>query len=228
MHELYVMVSIVNRRQADRFYNLYAELGVTLGMVTLGRGTAASDILDYFGLAATEKAIFLSIVTEETWKAVKNGLQTKMYIDVPGTGIAFTIPVSSIGGKKQLQFLLNGQPFEKGAESTLKDTQHELLVIIANQGYSELIMEAAREAKAGGGTVIHGKGTGMEAAEKFLGLSLASEKEAVLIVVPTANKNAVMQAVMEKAGLRSKAKAIALSLPVTSTAGLRLREETED
>lgn len=224
MHELYLMVSIVNRRQAGRFYDLYAELGVTLGMVTLGRGTAASDILDYFGLAAAEKAIFASVVTEETWKAVKSNLQKRMHIDVPGTGIAFITPISSIGGKKQLQFLLNGQAFEKGEESTLKETRYELLLIIANQGYSELIMDAARAAKAGGGTVIHGKGTGMEAAEKFLGFSLASEKEAVLIVVPTADKNAIMQAVMEKAGLRSKAKAIALSLPVTSTAGLRLTE----
>lgn len=228
MSELYLMISIVNRRPVKRFLDLYAEHGASLSMVTLGRGTAASDILDYFGLAAAEKAVITSVVTGETWKTLKSALQKQMHIDVPGTGIAFLIPISSIGGKKQLQFLLNGQPFEKGEESTLKETRYELLIIIANQGYTELIMDAAREAKAGGGTVIHGKGTGMEAAEKFLGFSLASEKEAVLIVVPRSHKNAIMQAVMEKAGLRSKAKAIALSLPVTSTAGLRLMEEQEE
>ena len=38
--------------------------------------------------------------------------------------------------------------FEKEEESTLKDTKHELLVVIANQGYTELIMDAARGAKA--------------------------------------------------------------------------------
>lgn len=225
MSELYIMVTIVNRRQAKRFQDLYQALGVSLGLVTLGRGTAVSDVLDYFGLAAAEKAVLCSVVTGETWKAAKSGLQTRLHIDVPGTGVAFIVPISSVGGKKQLQFLLDGQPFEKGEESTLKETRYELLVVIANQGHTELIMDAARSAKAGGGTVIHAKGTGMEAAEKFLGFSLASEKEAVLIVVPRTNKDAVMRAVMDRAGLQTNAKAIAFSLPVTSTAGMRLMEE---
>ena len=81
---------------------------------------------------------------------------------------------------------------------------------------------------AGGGTVLHAKGTGMEHAEKFLGFSLASEKEAVLIVVPTAKKNDIMKAVMEQAGLTTDAKAIAFSLPVTSVAGMRLMEEEQE
>jgi len=74
MHELFVMISIINRRQQKRFQELYSEAGVTLGFTTLGRGTAASEILDYFGLAAVEKAVLLHIVTMDTWKTVKSGL----------------------------------------------------------------------------------------------------------------------------------------------------------
>jgi len=225
MSELYAMISIVNRRQAKRFQSIYDEVGASLSMMTLGRGTAASDVLDYLGLAATEKAILMHMVTGETWKAAKSQLQKKLYIDVPGTGVAFIVPISSVGGKKQLQFLLNNQSFEKGEEQTLKDTRYELLVVIANQGYTEQIMDAARAQGAGGGTVLHARGTGMEHAEQFLGFSLASEKEAVLIVVPTAQKNQIMKAIMEQAGLASNAKAIAFSLPVTATAGMRLMEE---
>ena len=228
MSELYAMFSIVNRRQAKRFQDLYAEAGVTLGITTLGRGTAASDVLDYFGLAAAEKAVLCHPVTMETWKTIKTGLQRRLYIDVPGTGVAFIVPLSSVGGKKQLQLLLNGQEFEKEEESTLKDTRYELLVVIANQGYTEQIMDAARAVGAGGGTVIHAKGTGMEAAQQFLGFSLASEKEIVLMVVTAQNKNAVMRAVMDHAGLKAEAKAIAFSLPVTATAGMRLREEEQE
>ena len=228
MQELYAMISIVNRRQVKRFQNIYDEVGASLAMMMLGRGTAVSDVLDYFGLAATEKAILAHIVTGETWKNAKAQLQKKLYIDVPGTGIAFIVPMSSVGGKKQLQFLLNDQTFEKGEEQTLKDTQHELLVVIANQGYTEQIMAAARAQGAGGGTVLHAKGTGMENANKFLGFSLASEKEAVLIVVPTAKKNGIMSAVMEQAGLKTNAKAIAFSLPVTAVAGMRLIEDDQE
>ena len=57
MHELYAMISIVNRRQTKRFQDLYDQAGATLSLATLGRGTAASEILDYFGLAASEKAV---------------------------------------------------------------------------------------------------------------------------------------------------------------------------
>ena len=144
MSELYAMISIVNRRQAKRFQSIYDAVGASLAMTMLGRGTAASDVLDYLGLAATEKAILMHMVTGETWKAAKKQLQKKLYIDVPGTGVAFIIPLSSVGGKKQLQFLLNEQSFKKGEEQTLKDTRYELLVVIANQGYTEQIMDAAR------------------------------------------------------------------------------------
>ena len=65
----------------------------------------------------------------------------------------------------------------------------------------------------------------MEVAEKFMGVSLAAEKEVVFIVSKTAEKNAIMQAIMKNAGLDSKAKSIVFSLPVTDTAGLRLIED---
>mgnify|MGYP001036597279 FL=1 len=163
-------------------------------------------------------------MTGREWKEIRSGLEKRLKIDIPGTGIAFVIPVSSIGGKKQLQFLTEGRGFEKGEESTLKDTKYELLVVVANQGYTEYIMEAARSANAAGGTVIHAKGTGMQKAEQFLGFSLATEKEMILIVVKNCDKNAIMKAIMEKAGLESKTKPIFFSLQVTETAGMRLVE----
>jgi len=104
---------------------------------------------------------------------------------------------------------LHGQDFTLGEETTLKDTKYELLVAIADQG----------------GTVLHAKGTGMEAAEQFLGFSLASEKEIVLIVVPAVKKQEIMRAIMEQAGLNQEARTVVFSLPVTDTAGMRLLEE---
>lgn len=228
MSELYMMATISDRNQSRRFLAFYKEYGIEMTMLTLGRGTAASEVLDSFGLEASEKAVQFAFVTDAEWKKIKSGLQKQMKIDIPGTGIAFTVPLSSVGGKKQLQYLTEGRDFEKGEESTLKDTNYELLVVIANQGYVEQIMDAAREAKAPGGTVIHAKGTGAEKAEKFLGVSLATEKEMIFMVTRREGKNAIMKAIMDKAGMNSKAKAIVFSLPVTETAGMRLIEETDE
>lgn len=227
MSGLNLMVTISDRNQSRRFLAFYKEYEITVTLLSLGRGTAADEILDYFGLEAAEKAILFAMVTDCEWKEIKRGLEKQIKIDIPGSGIAFIIPVSSIGGKKQLQFLTEGRGFEKEEESTLKDTKYELLVVIANQGYSEMIMDAAREAKAAGGTVIHAKGTGMKKAEQFLGVSLAVEKEMIFMVVKQEDKNPIMRAIMDKAGMESKAKSIVFSLPVTETAGMRLMEQEE-
>ena len=53
---------------------------------------------------------------------------------------------------------------------------HDLIVVIANQGSTDLVMDAAREAGATGGTVIHAKGTGTDLVRKFFGVSIASEQ----------------------------------------------------
>lgn len=107
----------------------------------------------------------------------------------------------------------------------MKDTAHDLIIVIANRGYIELVMDAARGAGAYGGTVLQAKGTGMEHAEQFMGVSLAAEKEMIFIVTKTEQKNSIMKAIMEQAGPDSEAKAIVFSLPVTDTAGLRLIED---
>ncbi len=225
MSELYMMVTICSRKNMQKFIAFYEKNDIEIAEVSFGRGTASSAILDYLGLEDDEKGVHFAVVTGETWTAVKKGLQSQLRIDVPGTGIAFTVPMGSVGGKKALGLLVGSQNYERGEESTLKETGHELIVAIANYGYNTQVMKAAEEGGATGGTVLHGKGVGMKRAEQFLGVSLVTEKEIILIVTKTEQKNAIMSAIMEKAGVNTKAGAIVLSLPVTSTAGLRILED---
>ena len=225
MSSLFLMITITDRRTTDAFLEMYQQHGVNVNLRTVGSGTAVRQTLAALGLEQTEKAVLLAVVTADTWQNVQRDLRRKMRIDVPGTGIAFTVPLSSIGGRRALQFLTEHQLLQWKEESTLKDTRYELLLVIANQGHTGSIMDAARAAGAGGGTVIHAKGTGMEGAAQFLGVELVNEKELVLIVSRTSRKNAIMKAIMD--GADRRAGAIVFSLPVTDTAGLRLLEEDE-
>ena len=225
MSQLFFMTTIVERRRLPEFVSVHREHKLRVNLITLGHGTAADETMDLLGLDSSEKAVCFSFVTDEVWAAVKKVLEKRIRIDVPGTGIAFTVPVSSVGGRRELLFLTEDLGFEKGEETVLKDTEHQLLIVVANQGYNQEVMDAARSVGAAGGTVIHAKGTGMERAEHFLGFSLASEKDVILIVSKTEGKNAIMKAIMEKAGPASKAGAVVFSLPVTDTAGLRLLED---
>ena len=228
MSELSMMVTITTRKLTKKFVDFYTGMDLPVSVVTVGAGTASSEILDYFGLDGSEKSVLFHVITDTRWKEVKRQLRLKMNIDVPGIGIAFLIPLSSVGGMKALSYLTAQQDYVKGEESTLKDTKYELLVTIANQGYSELIMDAARKVHAAGGTVIHAKGTGTHLAQKFMGVTLVPEKEMIFIVVRKTQKNDIMRAIMDEAGTGTKAGAIVFSLPVTDTAGMRMVEEIEE
>ena len=201
MSELSMMVTITERSKLTTFLSFYRERQVPVQFISLALGTASNETLNYLGLERSDKCVFASFVTDEKWEELRRGL------------------------RRELQFLTEHQNYQKGEESTMKDTKYELLVVIANHGYSDLIMDAARGAGAAGGTVIHAKGTGMEGAEKFLGISLAAEKEMIYIVVHRDKRNDIMSAIMRDAGMASKAKSICFTLPVSATAGLRLIEE---
>ncbi|MGI6011539.1 MAG: P-II family nitrogen regulator [Ruminococcus sp.] len=227
MNKIYMMAVITDRSKNDKLFSLFREHHLKVTLTLLGSGTAGGTVLDYLGLEDTEKCIHLTFVTGDAWKKMKKHLLTIANIQGPGKGIAFLIPLSSIGGKKALEYVTSSQPLSIEEESTLKNTEHELLIAIANAGYTDLIMEAARGEGAPGGTILHAKGTGAEYARKFLGISLSEEKELVLIVVKSAQKNRIMKAIMERAGMNSKAGTVIFSLPVTSTAGLRFPDDEE-
>lgn len=228
MDSVSLLIAIVARNRLSQLLEIYQEQKLEVNLIALGYGTATHATLNMLGLDSTEKAVCFSFVTAGKWPAIKRDLRQKLRIDIPATGIAFTVPLSSIGGKRELAFLTQEQPFERKEESVMQGTKRELIMVICNQGYSEPVMDAAREAGAAGGTVIHARGTGMKSAEQFFGVSLASEKDIIYIVSASNKKNHIMSSIMEKAGLETSAKAICFSLPVTDTAGLRLLEEEDE
>ena len=99
--------------------------------------------------------------------------------------------------------------------------QHECIVCIVNNGYSETVMGAARAAGAGGGTVINARGTATKEAEHFFGITVHPEKEIVMILVPKARRDAVLHALYKKVGLQTKGQGIAFSLPVDAVVGMQ-------
>ena len=94
------------------------------------------------------------------------------------------------------------------------------LVVANSRERPKLSPHAARTAGARGGTIIHAKGTGTEFTAKFFGVSIASEKDIALIVVSHKDKDAIMRAIMEKAGIRSEAHTALVSLPAENVVGL--------
>lgn len=230
MDGLNMVITVTDRERTETAINLFRENNVFTTDIVLGQGTASRETLDYLYLNPSEKAIVFGVVTGAGLLPLLKAFKRKMFIDVPGNGIVAVVPLNTIGGRRSLEYMLDGQAVDTTQRSQEEaermermsiKTDHELIFVIANEGYSDLIMDAARGAGAAGGTVIKAKGTGAEYTEKFFGFSIASEKEIHLLVTPAQGRNNIMKAIMEKAGLESKAQSIVFSLPVSHALGLR-------
>lgn len=97
---------------------------------------------------------------------------------------------------------------------------HEVIFCIVNAGYTDEVMDAAREFGAKGGTVIRARGTANAEAEKIFNIAIQPEKEIVMILVDTKIKNDILHAIYKKVGLNSPGQGIAFSMPVESVVGL--------
>lgn len=233
MDGLNMVITVTDRERTETAINLFRENNVFTTDIVLGQGTASRETLDYLYLNPSEKAIVFGVVTGAGLLPLLKAFKRKMFIDVPGNGIVAVVPLNTIGGRRSLEYMLDGQAVDTTQRSQEEaermermsvKTDHELIFVIANEGYSDLIMDAARGAGAAGGTVIKAKGTGAEYTEKFFGFSIASEKEIHLLVTPAQGRNNIMKAIMEKAGLESKVQSIVFSLPVSHALGLRQPE----
>ncbi|MBR6049910.1 MAG: P-II family nitrogen regulator [Clostridia bacterium] len=102
----------------------------------------------------------------------------------------------------------------------MKKFSHEVIFCIVNAGFTEAVMDAAREVGATGGTVIHARGTANSEAEKMWGIVVQPEKEIVMIIVRSEIKDDVLHALYKSVGLNTPGQGIAFALPVESVVGL--------
>ena len=223
--ELYYVMTILDRSRRAEQEKIYESLGLKAVLTMFGRGTATQEHLSMRGLHPTEKAVMATVADRDTTKKLIMQTKIRLFIDIPGNGVMVVIPIKSVGGAQTLAYLTNNKPADQQKPQMTFD--YELIYVILNEGHSDEVMDAARSAGATGGTVIAAKGTGIKQAEKFRELSLANEREVVLIVAKASAKAAIMRAIIEKAGAQTKAGAICFSMPISQVAGLRLLEEDE-
>lgn len=214
------VISICDPRALDTLTGLCAELELPVSVVLHAHGTAVRSMLDILGIESNEKRVVLTIATQEKTRRLIDEQKRRLFIGVPGHGIVVSVPIKSIGGGKTVAFLGGSQQPAKYTPEL--NYSYELIVAIANEGRTDLVMNAARSAGAAGGTVLHGKGTGSDKAEKFYSVSIAQEKEVILIVAKTEQKAGIMRVILEKAGPNTEAGTIVFSLPTSEVAGFGL------
>lgn len=101
------------------------------------------------------------------------------------------------------------------------ENKFELILVLVNSGFSDVVMNAAREEGARGGTIVHARGTGTADMEKKYNIVITPDKEMIMILVNESIKDQVLSAVYKAAGLGGDGQGIAFSLPVDDVVGLK-------
>lgn len=106
--KLKLLFTVVNREKAEFYLDVLSQFEVNFQMVTGGKGTATSDLVDLLGLNI-QKAVIISVVREDMVDAVIKCLEEKFDTIKNGKGIAFAVPLSSVIGVNNYQFLSNSK-----------------------------------------------------------------------------------------------------------------------
>ena len=214
MLELICLITNLNNDKIIR--KIHKKYNLPFNLTTIAQGTASSSVLEYFGLEEIKKYIYFSCINSNSRKDIFNDLNKELILSKPGSGICFSLPISS--STKYVKDKLISKEEEKMKNENF---DHHLIITIVNEGYTDEVMSASKKAGAGGGTLIRGRSLNdPNKTQKFLGFSIEPEKDVVLIVAKNELKNDIMNAIIKKSGLKTKGNGIIFSIPITDAIGL--------
>lgn len=220
-----LFVLIVDLDKSKRVGKLLGRLHLFTQYQFHAEGTATSETLDLLGLGGTNKSVTVCAVPGFIANRLLSEVSGELSLNLPGKGIAFTIPVSGV--TEQAMAIINKSPledieklFEGEVRKMNNEIGHNLIVVTIAQGYSEEVLNAAKSAGAAGGTVWSARRMGHENSMKLLGVTIQGEQEIIAILAPKDKKLDIMKAISERYGITSEARGLVLSLPVDGIAGL--------
>ena len=207
---------ICNRSKSKDVEHILKNQHIFFNLVMLGKGTASSKVLKYLGLGETEKAMFFCVAPQKVCDEASQLLDEKLQLKKAGNGIMFRIKINQGCYHQPINFI-----DEENGEKAMEGTKNNLIMIIANRGYSDEVMDAARAGGASGGTILHVRGGGSAGMEKFFGVTIAPDKEMILIVAPDEMTDSIMSEIAKDNGPESDAACVSFAVPVTHVEGVR-------
>jgi nitrogen regulatory protein PII len=216
------LITVVDYSLGQTVAELFQKNELPITMLTHGHGAANEEIYDILGFGEPKKAVIISVLTVSMAHHIFQVLRTKINLNKPGTGIAFTVPINGISRVlSQLCISSNTKiNCESESVSMISNEPYDLIVTIVNAGYFSQVMEVAKAAGANGGTLLHARGLTTEESAKFLGITIQPEKDIVLILAAHENKQKIMENIAHEVGLSTEGKGICFSLPVSAAIGL--------
>ena len=106
--KLKLLFTVVDRPKAEFYLDVLSQFEVNCQIVTNGLGTATSEFVEMLGLNM-HKAVIVSVIREDMTDPIMKCLEEKFATIRNGKGIAFAVPMSSVIGVNNYQFLSNNR-----------------------------------------------------------------------------------------------------------------------
>ena len=171
-----------------------------------------------------EREIILTLVSADVFPQVMNAIIDTANLNQPKQGIGFVINTKKVAGICHMLGwdTANEVTGEEGVNDTMdaQEVVYDLIVTVVNQGDSDKVVDASKEAGAEGGTILSGRGTGIHEKAKLFNILIEPEKEVVLTLISRDKTNDVLKAIEEGANLNKPGKGIAFVIEVEQTVGI--------
>ena len=208
-----LIVTIADRGYGKALAKFYKERDVFCSYQCMGRGTASSELLDVLGIGTPEKDILISYASKDNSEKLLHKLLNEVQEDSYGNGIVFDMSMTGLNSLIATVLLGHEEADMGGIDMDIK-ADRSLILVTVNQGNTDDVMDTARQAGARGGTVIRARWAGPDDTSQFYGISIQTEKEIIAIVTETEKRNAIMEIINKKHGLKSEAGAVVCSVGI--------------
>jgi len=189
-----LLITVVGSHYAELVIEALKRGGATGGTRVSGQGLAAYRTPGGLpGLDAPEDLIFCVISGDVApmLESVKRAAEEDPE-ELNGMAMVLNVPNFFLR-PDDCRAMENHAPENKGSRAMTSNLT--LITSIINQGTADQVMAEARRAGAKGGSVVTARGTGTEDDVKFFGISLAPEKEMLLIIADNEDCRPIIQAI---------------------------------
>ena len=212
-----MLTLILSENQSHKCIRLAKEKNIRGGMVTIGKGTVKSTVLNLLGIKSNKKEILNFLLKNEQAKEILDYFEKELQLKKPGYGIAYTTSVADVAGfwsreTDEKQIVAAGQREEK--------SMYKKLTIIVDRGTADDVMDIALAAGVRGGTILHGRGACADIATKLFGCEIEPEKELVMILTHDELIDKVVDALVQGLDLDKPGKGVLYVEPILETRGL--------
>lgn len=211
-----LLITFAERGHGSNIAKIYARNNVFCNYQSSGRGTASSELLDVLGVGTTERDILISMGADNSVNRLMQRLDDDLGEQIDTQGIAFDMPLTGMSNLMAAALMAKGQgDGGNGGEIMDQSSKNSLILIVVNQGHTDEVMDTARGAGARGGTIIRSRWAGQtDDSKHFYGISLQEEKEIIAIVTTAESRNAIMEMINVKHGLKTEAGAMVCSVGI--------------